>query len=45
MERSELHKKLSEMANKQGLEYFIKEDQGNLITIHFWVEDDKNDNG
>ena len=43
MEREKFLKKLSKMASKSGLEYFIKEDQGNLVTIHFWVEENKND--
>lgn len=36
---SELRKAL----NAMGVDYYVKKEKGNIVKVHFWVEDEKDD--
>jgi len=39
MTKKELQKALAKLAKKKGLEYHLANDDGNIITVRFWIED------
>tara|TARA_R110000796_G_scaffold100582_3_gene209258 strand:- start:847 stop:978 length:132 start_codon:yes stop_codon:yes gene_type:complete len=41
MTSEKLFKKLTKFFRKYGLEYVVSERAGNVITIRFWCEDEK----
>jgi len=44
MTAKELRKSLSKLVSDHGLEYYVKREEGNLITVRFLVEEkDAND--
>lgn len=41
MTEKQLQKALRKLVNKKDLEYYVTKREGNMITVRFWIEDDK----
>ena len=41
MTEKELKKALRKLVKKKELEYYVTKREGNIITVRFWIEDDK----